>query len=505
MKIGRIYFFIILFWLGMTGWLVRYEAFPQWFTHTFGGYRAMFQGRPFILDSWMQITFENQPIGYSHTWIDSDIESETESHTIRNKTVLNINVMGEDQSMTVFADIALDAEYQVRTFSTILHSRAYKTQINGKRVSEGMFDVTIQTPAGTHTTSLPLPDDVMIYSPMTEMAVSRLKPGETMRFRVLDPVSMSVSEITTESIRREQLHHEGRDIETTVLKVTYMGLEMLSWIDHGGRVIRHETPFGWVMTERSSGRILTMPSSSFHAGDMLSAMAVPVRGATADPRNAAKIKIRLHGVPFSPETIISHRQIAASEEGHIVMTIFAQREPDRPDAMDAGIPDILLQHLDSSPSIQSDHPDLINLARKIVGQSTNRYEAALAISGWIHRNIRQRSTLSLPSALDVMKQREGDCNEITYLFTAIARAAGIPARVHVGLVYAELNGVPGFYYHAWPSVYTGEWVEMDPTWGQSTVDASHIALVTGELGEQMKLSAIFGRANIEIIPERELP
>ncbi len=501
MKIGRIYFFIIVFWLGMTGWLVRYEAFPQWFTHTFGGYKSMFQGRPFILDSWMQITFKDEPIGYSHTWVDSDIESQTESHRIRNKTILNLNVMGEDQSLTVLADIVLDAEYRVQTFSTLLHSRAYKTRIEGQRTGDGLFEATIETPAGRHTMSLPLPDDVVIYSPMTELAVSRLRPGETMRFRVLDPVSMTVSEVVTEAIRRETLHEEGRDVDTIVLKVTYMGLDMLSWIDQGGRVIKHETPFGWVMTARSASHILTTPSTAFHAGDMLSAMAVPVRGAVVNPRLASELKIRLHGTAFTPEELVTHRQSAMAENGYIAMTIRAQTAPARPAALNARPPEDVLEFLAASPAIQSDHPDIVRVSSEIVSGASNRYAAALAISEWIDENIQKRSTLSLPSALDVLKQKEGDCNEITYLFTALARAVGIPARVHVGLVYAELSGIPGFYYHAWPSVFAGEWVELDPTWGQPTVDASHISLVTGELAEQMKLSGIFGRASIEIIGE----
>ena len=102
----------------------------------------------------------------------------------------------------------------------------------------------------------------------------------------------------------------------------------------------------------------------------------------------------------------------------------------------------------------------------------------------------------------MLRQREGDCNEHTYLFVALARAAGLPARIHVGLVYSGMDGQPGvFYYHAWPSVYVGEWVEMDPTLGQPTVDATHLSLVTGELADQLKLLGLFGRARVDIVGE----
>ena len=66
---------IILFWLLMTGWLIRYEAFPCWFTAAAPGYRVFFKNGPLILDTWMQIEFRNNPVGYSHTWVDSDMAS----------------------------------------------------------------------------------------------------------------------------------------------------------------------------------------------------------------------------------------------------------------------------------------------------------------------------------------------------------------------------------------------------------------------------------------------
>ncbi len=74
---------------------------------------------------------------------------------------------------------------------------------------------------------------------------------------------------------------------------------------------------------------------------------------------------------------------------------------------------------------------------------------------------------SLPSAAEVLRTRVGDCNEHTALFVALARAAGLPARIAVGLVY--LRG--GFYYHAWPEVYVEErgrglWLPVDPTLNQ---------------------------------------
>ena len=95
--------------------------------------------------------------------------------------------------------------------------------------------------------------------------------------------------------------------------------------------------------------------------------------------------------------------------------------------------------------------------------------------------------------MDVLRIGEGDCNEHTYLFVALARAMGIPARVQVGLAYYE----GALYYHAWPAVYVEGWWELDPTFGQPVADATHLALLHGELDRQVELIHVVGKLRVE--------
>ena len=76
------------------------------------------------------------------------------------------------------------------------------------------------------------------------------------------------------------------------------------------------------------------------------------------------------------------------------------------------------------------------------------------LKDWVYKRNRQEPTVSIPNALEVLQARNGDCNEHTVLFNALARAAGIPAKTVVGVVY--LRGA--FYYHAWSEVWLGGWV-----------------------------------------------
>lgn len=502
MKIARI--LIVIFWLLMTGWLIRYEAFPRWFTATVPGYSALFKNGPLILDTWMQIEFRNNPVGYSHTWVDSDVASPNATYALYNQTVFNIKLMGEVHGVNVMTGATLDADYELQKFYTVVSSSVYTTRIDGRKTGDHTFAVRIRTDSGEQTVTLKVPDDVILYSPVTEMALAGLKPGESLGLRMLDPVTLAISDVRVEALRREKLKTAGREQETTVLKMFYQGLETLSWIDSAGSILRQETPFGWTMTLCSAKDVLAFKQDTSGADDLLTAMAVPCRGQVQNPRTCRMLQINMHGVSLDPQNFASPRQIVEVQaDRRVGLTLRAQAEPRQAGLLGSSAPEDLRPFLASSPAVQADNPAMLRQARAIIGHETNSWAAAQAIGDWVYRAIEKKATVSLPSALDVLQRREGDCNEHTYLFVALARAIGLPARIHVGLVYSELDGAPGaFYYHAWPSVYVGEWVELDPTLGQKTVDATHISVAQGEVAEQLKLLGLMGQVSVEIVAEK---
>ena len=99
----------------------------------------------------------------------------------------------------------------------------------------------------------------------------------------------------------------------------------------------------------------------------------------------------------------------------------------------------------------------------------------------------------------------GDCNEHTTLYTALARSVGLPTRLAAGIVYSESIFADGaFYYHAWPEVWLGDrWFAVDPTFGQSPADATHLKLVEGELDKQAELMGVIGRLRLSVVEVEE--
>jgi transglutaminase-like putative cysteine protease len=145
--------------------------------------------------------------------------------------------------------------------------------------------------------------------------------------------------------------------------------------------------------------------------------------------------------------------------------------------------------------MQSDHPRITSLASTIVAGETRVDRAATKIKNWVYTNVRKEPTISLPSALEVLDSRRGDCNEHAVLFGALARAAGIPARTVVGLTYLK----NAFYYHAWSEVWMDDWISIDSTLDQFPADVTHIRLIEGEIDRQMDILKLLGRIRIGVI------
>jgi transglutaminase-like putative cysteine protease len=279
-----------------------------------------------------------------------------------------------------------------------------------------------------------------------------------------------------------------------MLSVVYQGMEMRSWVDSEGNLLRQETPLGWTMEACTAEEALAIDARDDPGEDILTALAAPASTKIDRPRETRRLRVRLHGMPLGGEDLQSHRQSVTLRAHCIEMTLSADRPPDAA-ALVGSVPDELTEFLLPSRFVEADAPEILSKAGEIVGREQDSLKAALSIHQWVFENVRKEPTVSVPTAREVLRTRRGDCNEHTTLFVALARAAGLPAKILVGLVYHE----GAFFYHAWPSVYVGRWLEMDPTFGQAGVDATHIRLLEGELPDQLRLMGIVGRLRVEVL------
>ncbi|NLI73895.1 MAG: transglutaminase domain-containing protein [Euryarchaeota archaeon] len=110
------------------------------------------------------------------------------------------------------------------------------------------------------------------------------------------------------------------------------------------------------------------------------------------------------------------------------------------------------QYLHDEWVIQIDDPSIIDLSYEIVGDETNTYIILENIYNWVKDNIEYSTESNEPqNAVESVNTLRGDCDDQSILFCSLARAAGIPAWLQLGVMYSDMSDAWGG--HAWIQAY----------------------------------------------------
>lgn len=159
-------------------------------------------------------------------------------------------------------------------------------------------------------------------------------------------------------------------------------------------------------------------------------------------------------------------------------------------------------------------------ARRVAGSapSPSPYATALALQDYF-RNGRFTYDLGARpgSGKDALvrflfQTRRGYCEQFAGAFAAMARAAGLPARVAVGFTHGEL-GDDGRYQvralnaHAWPEIYLGGagWVAFEPTPGRGMPGAEGYTGVAAAQAELPRADVTIPTAGTTPLPTPVVP
>ncbi len=154
--------------------------------------------------------------------------------------------------------------------------------------------------------------------------------------------------------------------------------------------------------------------------------------------------------------------------------------------------------------IQSDDPKVAALARQSAGTAGDAWAKAVALERFAHQYIDIKDfSQTFATAAEVAREPAGDCTEHAVFLAALCRAAGVPSRVAVGLVYVP--GQQAFGYHMWTEVYVrGRWIGLDATLGLGGIGAAHLKLAHHSLADAsaftcfLPVMQVIGGLEIEI-------
>jgi transglutaminase-like putative cysteine protease len=169
--------------------------------------------------------------------------------------------------------------------------------------------------------------------------------------------------------------------------------------------------------------------------------------------------------------------------------------------------DVGPKFLKSCYFIKSDDEKVREHVRQAVGDETDAWRRAIRIERWVHTHMRKDNASDAFATADhVARTLRGDCTEYAMLTAAMCRAAGIPSRAVVGLVYVDSARGPAFGFHMWAEVWVqGQWMPIDATLGKGYVGATHLKIADHSWHDTQSLTPILpalrvvGKTAIEVI------
>jgi transglutaminase-like putative cysteine protease len=297
----------------------------------------------------------------------------------------------------------------------------------------------------------------------------------------LDLEKLRVREVQDVFVRRDRIAGAGVEEEVSVVAESEAGDRLAAEyrVADDGRFV--QIRMGEAIVARPEPEAIAQRLDKV---DLFALARVPLPRAL--PREVpATIVYRLSGLPAAFQRADARQRFQRGPGGTVALTVFARRPAAADPAHDTPLERAKVgadeDDLAPTPQVNSDAREIRELAREVAGDAKGTFAAATRLERHVFERLEKAYGASHDRALDVLAAGKGDCTEHSVLFVALARSLGIPARGVHGLVYARYDdGKDALYWHAWAEVRSGgEWIAVDPTFGQPVADATHISLGTG--------------------------
>jgi transglutaminase-like putative cysteine protease len=454
----------------------------------------------------------------------STVDTTQLSITVNDYFVSDLPVGGKARRATARTSATLSRALRLTTFDLSIESEGAPISATGTVEDDSALVLTITSGNDKpEVRRVPLTGSLLLPAlvPMVVALVEQPSVGKRYVLPVFDPASMAPKEQAF-NIRAESLFvlADSAVFDSTTRRWhgarpdTVRGWNVVSespgaftgWVDDQGRILR-TTQLGFRLERLpyevafENWRTDTSRLAVSSDRDILETTAIAANKRL--DRRVDALVVRLRDVELAGYDLDGQRQRLVGD------TLFVRPPNDAALTADYRLPAGRQRDPENTrpePMIQSNDRRITQLAWRIASAGDASDPSmrdprivAERINKWVHDSIKDRITFGVPSALQVLETRSGDCNEHTQLFVALARAVGLPARIAAGLAFVDGK----FYYHAWPEVLLNDWVAVDPTFGQFPADAAHLRFVVGGLARQTELLRLMGNLKIDVLSVNE--
>jgi len=497
---------IVTVWLGALGWMLIREYRPTASQVLAEATWSLPPGATYYA-----LSLGGQQIGYASNMVDTLADG----IRVEDNMTLEVPVLGELHRTDARTEAWLSRQLALRSFTATMRGDIGQFTATGEVSGDTLLTVDLVSAGSTQRLRTPLKRPIVLPGllPLQATFGNQLRVGNRFSMRMFDPLVMEERDVSMEVTGDSTFvvpdsaaldPAQGRwvparwdTVRAWRVEQNMGGVEVAAWIDDLGRIVLAHSPVGFTM-ERTAFELAhenfrrrETRGLALETRDLINQTAIASNVRLADAP-LGTLAVRLEGVTLSGFDLAGGRQALAGD------TLRVRSETEAELRATYRLPSTSPQHaayLEPEALIQSADPRIQAQARQIAGRIRDPRRVARALNEWVYDNLRKEITVSVPSAVQVLEARRGDCNEHTVLYVALARALGLPARTAAGLVYVRGR----FYYHAWPEVYLNGWVAVDPTFGQFPADASHLRFTIGGLARQVELIRLIGRLKLDVV------
>ena len=468
-------------------------------------------------DEWMAVYLMDKKIG----WARARSEKTAEGWSTESELLLELKRIGNPMTVRMLETTVEDDDGKVLRFSFLQEAGGQM-----KSTGEVAADGTVTLDQNGMKRTFPFPGGALGPHKFEQLALAKGREvgtsGEATIFSTQAPDKAITA--TWKIAAREKKDVLGRVVELLRVETTNSlapTMPQTMWVDDEGDLLAMETPFPGMGTMAMFRTEEAFAKSASEGAEVFMSTVLEPDRVIPEPRKLERALYRLGKREGTLDGIYEDegQKVLARADGKLDLEIVEWVPPaefksfERPwKGEEAGI----AAYLKPTAYCECEDAEVKKLSAEAVGEERNALAAARLIETYVRDKIKDKNfNVGFASAAEVARSLEGDCTEHGVLSAGIARAAGIPARVVMGLVYMGPGDFPGgakngiFGYHMWTEAYVGDgrWYPIDAAIG--TYDATHIALAKSDLASTnpnldmvLPMLEVLGQLRIEVVEPR---
>jgi hypothetical protein len=485
-----------------------------------------------VLDLWDAVYLDGAKMGYQRVTVERiERDGQKVFHTTK---LMHLTLKRYDgvvaQRMAMSTDETPDGKV-VGVSMTQYLDKGQKVVQTGRVEGDKLI---VRTPSDPEGNAVPWKDGVIgFYGQELLFRMHKVKPGD--RFRFLDyqlpllaavPTQVVVKEAEetdllavktggdetkAERVRKRLLRAEVLPQKVTVGDKSFPLPRMVVWLDDKLLAVRSESDVPGLgrMTLYRTTRAVAEKEGAAPAlmADLGLKSLIPLNRAIERPHEASEIVYRItFKEDDDPTTTFAQdaRQKVENVQGNTFdLRVRTIREPEETRNFGRGKEDFLK----SSYFLDSDNEKVRELAARVTDGETDAWRKGQRIEKWVHEHMKSNTEVNFAPASQVLRDLQGDCRQHAMLTAALCRAAGVPARTAIGLVYvpdSERGPVLGF--HMWTEVWVkGQWLMLDAVLGRGSVGPAHLKITDHSwqdiqtLAPLLPVTRVTGKVRVEIV------